>query len=469
MSTPVRISGTTPARTRPPGRRAASLALTAIVTTQLMLLVDATVVNVALPYVAGDLHFSATGRSWVINLYALAFGGLLLLGSRIGDRIGRRRALVTGVLAFTAASLLGGFAPSAGWLLAARAAQGAAAALAAPSTLALIATTFREGSERARALSVFSSISGAGASIGLLLGGALTEWTSWRWVMFVNVPVGLLIAWLAPRYVAETPRQDGAFDIGGALSGTLGMMSLVYGFIRVAEQDWGDGLGLTAFGLAVLLLGTFVLVELRARQPLVALRLFASRDRALAYAAMLLVPAGMFGVFYFTTLYLQLGLHFSPLRAGAAFLPMTLPLFAAARLAPRLQGRYGPKRVALAGLALNLAGVVWLSRLSEGAGYTSALLGPLVLMGVGMGLTVMQLNTLILAGVLPGEAGSASGLLQTMQQVGGGLGVAVLVTVSAGRAFTDSVAAAYAGAAVFAGLALVVMCAVRGGGVRRGA
>ncbi|NGN68706.1 MFS transporter [Streptomyces sp. A7024] len=434
-----------------------------------MFLVDATVVNVALPYIASDLHFSATGMSWVLNLYTLAFGGLLLLGSRIGDRIGRRRALVIGVLAFTAASLLGGFAPSGEWLLIFRTLQGAAAALAAPSTLALIATTFAEGAERGRALSVFSSISGAGASIGLILGGALTDWIDWRWVLFINVPIGLAIAALAPRYVAETPRQRGSFDATGALTGTLGVTALVYGFIRAAEEDWGDGLALGAFGTAVLLLAAFLATELRVRQPLVALRLFTDRNRALSYAAMLMIPGGMFGTFYFSTQYLQAaGLGFSPLRAGLAFMPMTIPLFAAARLAPRAQARFGPKRVALAGTALNTAGAVWLSQLSAGTGYWAGLFGPLVLIGVGIGLTMMQINTLILAGVRAQDAGSASGLLQTMQQLGGSLGLAVLVTVfgaatsgTGGDGFISGASAAFAGGAVFSAAAFLVVLGVK--------
>ncbi|WP_419997398.1 MFS transporter [Streptomyces boninensis] len=468
MSTSVHSTTSTKAAPgRPPHRP--GFALAAIVTTQLMFLVDATVVNVALPYVATDLHFSATGMSWVLNLYTLAFGGLLLLGSRIGDRIGRRRALVIGVLAFTAASLLGGFAPSGEWLLVFRTLQGAAAALAAPSTLALITTTFAEGAERGRALSVFSSISGAGASIGLIVGGALTDWIDWRWVLFINVPIGLAIAAFAPRYITETPRRRGSFDATGALTGTLGVTVLVYGFIRAAEEDWGDGLALGAFATAAVLLAAFLATELRVRQPLVALRLFTDRNRALSYAAMLMIPAGMFGTFYFSTQYLQsAGLGFSPLRAGLAFMPMTVPLFAAARLAPRAQAAFGPKRVALIGTALNTAGVAWMGRLTAGTGYWEGLFGPMVLIGVGIGLTMMQINTLILSGVRPEDAGSASGLLQTMQQLGGSLGLAVLVTVfgsaasgPSGPGFATGASAAFTGGAVFSVVAFLFMAAVR--------
>ncbi len=474
MSTSLRTPPGHDARGRgrgPRGTRGSrpGLALTAIVATQLMFLVDATVVNVALPDIAVDLGFSSTRMSWILNLYTLAFGGLLLLGSRIGDRIGRRRALVAGVLAFTAASLLAGVAPGGGWLLFARTAQGVAAALAAPSTFALIATSFPEGRQRARALSIFASISGAGSALGLVLGGALTDIASWRWVFLINLPVGLAIAWLAPRHLDETPRQRGPFDALGALLGTLGMTSLVYAFIRTAEQSWGDGLALGAFAAAAALLGGFLAVELRVRRPLVVLRLFADRNRSVAYATMLMIPAGMFGVFYFTTQYLQRYLDYSPFRAGLAFLALTLPLFAASRFAPRAQARFGPKRTAVAGLALNTAGILWLSRIDAGSGYADGLLGPLVLMGVGVGLTMMQLTTLILSGVEPADAGSASGLLQTMQYVGGSLGVSVLVSVfdaglrhSAGHTFYDGTGAAFTAAAGFSAVALLLMSAARG-------
>lgn len=448
------------------------LALSAIVGTQLMLLLDATVVNVALPGIGADLGFSSTGMSWILNVYILAFGGLLLLGSRIGDLIGRRRALIIGVLAFTAASVAGGFATDATLLLVSRGAQGAAAALAAPSTLALLTTTFTEGTERNRALSVFSAISGAGSAVGLIVGGMLTEWGSWRWVFFINIPVGLAIAALAPRYVAETARHPGGrFDVAGALTGTLGMASLVYAFIRVADQGWSDTRALTTFGAAAALLAAFLLNEVRAERPLVVLRLFADRNRALAYGCMLLIPAGMFGVFYFSTQFLQGVLGYSPLRTGFAFLPLAAPLFVAARTAPRALARFGAKRVASVGALLSLSGTLWLSQLDAGTGYVGALLGPLALIGVGVGFTMMPLNTLILTGVQPRDAGSASGLLQTMQQIGGSLGLSILVTVfgtaarhaggGAGEVFTAGATAAFAAAAVFTGLALLLVLAVR--------
>lgn len=448
------------------------LALAAIVGTQMMLLLDATVVNVALPDIGTDLGFSATGMSWVLNTYTLAFGGLLLLGSRVGDLIGRRNALVAGVLAFTLASIAGGFAANAAWLLVARTAQGVSAALAAPSTLALIATTFKEGAERLRALSVFSAVAGAGASIGLIVGGVLTDLGSWRWVFFINIPVGAAIALLATRYVTETERhRGGRFDLTGAFTGTLGTASLVYAFIRVGEEGWSDGRAIGAFAASIVLLVLFVVNEARVERPLVVLRLFADRNRAIAYGCMLLVPAGMFGVFFFTTQYLQSVLGYDPLRTGVAFLPMAGLLFVAARTVPRVLPRFGARRTAAGGALLTLAGTLWLTQLSYGDGYAAALLGPLALTGVGMGFTMMPLNTLILAGIQGRDAGSASGLLQTSQQIGGSLGLSILVTVfgtvsrgaggGGAHAFVDGAAAAFGGAAVIAALALGLVLAVR--------
>ncbi|MET9224194.1 MFS transporter [Streptomyces sp. NPDC003300] len=469
MSTPAVRALSTASRTPSPARGRPFIALVAIVGTQLMLLLDATVVNVALPGIGTHLGFSPTGMSWVLNVYTLAFGGLLLLGSRIGDLIGRRRALMWGVGAFTLASVAGGVANDSTTLLIARGLQGAAAALAAPSTLALIATSFSEGSERNRALSVFSAISGAGSAIGLTVGGMLTDWGSWRWVFFVNVPVGLAIVLLAPRYIKETERHPGGrFDIAGALTGTLGMASLVYAFIRVGESHWTDSRALTSFVIAAALLVSFLINETRVERPLVVLRLFLNRNRALAYGIMLLVPAGMFGVFYFSTQYLQTYLHYSPLRTGFAFLPLAGPLFVAARLAPRALARFGAKRVAAAGGLFNVGGTVWLSTLNASDGYAGGILGPLILIGVGVGFTMMPLNTFILSGVEPKEAGSASGLLQTMQQVGGSLGLSILVTVfgtvsrhAHSEPFIHGATAAFTAAAVFTALSVALVLALR--------
>jgi EmrB/QacA subfamily drug resistance transporter len=403
--------------------------LAVIVACQLMVVLDATVVFVALPKIQHNLHFSPTGLSWVTNAYSLAFGGLLLLGGRTGDLLGRRRVFVAGIALFTLASLVGGFATSAAWLLTARAVQGAGGALAAPSALALIATNFPEGPERNRALSIFSAVSSAGASVGLILGGTLTEWVSWRWVLFINVPVGAVVVLLAPSVLQETERHRGRLDVAGALTSVGGMVALVYGFIRAADAGWSDGTTLTAFAAGAVLLAAFVTVESRAEQPVVPLRLFADRARSGAYVNMLFIAAAMFGMFFFIVQFLQNSLGLTPLKAGLAFLPMTGLLFTIARLAPRLVPRFGPRRLILTGLPLIGAGTLWLTRLSPGSGYASNVLGPILLFGLGAGLVFLPLTLTILSGVRPEDSGAASGMLQTMQQVGGALGMAVLVSV----------------------------------------
>jgi EmrB/QacA subfamily drug resistance transporter len=411
-------------------RRRPGLTLAVIVACQLMVILDLTIVNIALPQIQTSLHFSATSLSWVLNAYTLTFGGLLLLGGRAGDILGRRRVLVAGVLLFSLASLLGGFAPSAGWLLLARAAQGVGGAIASPTALALIATNFGEGPARNRALGMYAAVSSGGASLGLMAGGMLTSWLSWRWVLFVNVPIGIAIALLAPLFIEESPRREGRFDLAGALTSTAGMASLVYGFIRASSSGWSDGVTRLAFAAAVALLALFLTVELRSRQPITPLRLFADRDRSSAHAIRLLLVAGMFGTFFFLTQLVQDVLGFSPLRAGFAFLPMTVALFASARAASRLLPRFGAKRLTVAGTAITAAGMLWLSQVSAaGGGYFPGVLGPMLLFGLGMGFPFVGLTLLALSGVEPGDTGAASSLVNVTQQVGGSLGLALLVTV----------------------------------------
>ncbi|MFB9836755.1 MFS transporter [Actinoallomurus acaciae] len=447
------LTGGPPRHARHPG-----ISLAVIVACQLMVVLDATVVFVALPKIQSSLHFSATGLSWVSNAYSLTFGGLLLLGGRAGDILGRRRVFVTGIAVFTLASLAGGFATSSAWLLAARAVQGGGAALAAPGALALITTNFAEGPERNRALSVFSATSSAGASVGLILGGVLTEYASWRWVLFVNVPVGAVVLLLAPMFLEETERHRGRLDVAGAVTSVTGMVALVYAFIRAADAGWGDTTTLLAIAAGVVLLAAFVVVEARAGQPVVPLRLFADRARAGAYLDMLLLAAGMFGMFFFLVQFLQNSLGFSPLKAGLAFLPMTGLLFGVARLAPRLVPRFGARRLMLTGLPVMLAGMFWLTRLTASSGYAEAVLGPLILFGLGAGVVFLPLTLTILSGVRREDSGAASGLLQTMQQVGGALGMAVLVSVfgTAGRhgGVVHGTAVAFVVATVFVAVAL---------------
>ncbi|MFF4351932.1 MFS transporter [Streptomyces sp. NPDC001530] len=430
MSTPsVPSTSTSPPEAAPDQSARLGTALLVIVTAYLMVGVDSTVVNVALPAIQNDLAFTPTGLSWVLNAYTLAFGGLLLLGGRVGDIVGRRRTLTIGVLLFATSSLLGGLATENAWLLTARALQGVGAALTAPSTLALITTNFPEGPRRHHALGVYSSMAGIGASIGLVLGGMLTSWASWRWALLINVPIGIAVAAALPRFVTETPRHAGRFDAAGALTGTAGMTSLVYAFIQVSEGGWGDIQAQLGFSAAAALLAGFTLIESRAGQPIMPLRLFADRNRAGGYAGVLLLPAGMFGAFYFLTLICQQVLEYSPLRAGFAFLPMTLAMFTTVRFVPRLLARFGAKPVLLTGMGLLVAAAAWLWRLQPGDGYLSGLFGPLLLMGLGVGLSFMPLNATILAGVEPREAGAGSGLLQTLQWLGGTLGLSILVTV----------------------------------------
>ena len=441
--------------------------LAVILTTQLMVVLDATVVTIALPRIQDALGFRSADLSWVQNAYALAFGGLMLLGARAGDILGRRRVFLTGIGVFTLASLLGGLAQTAGLLLAARALQGVGAAIAAPAALTLLISTFPEGRARNRALGYYSLVSSGGSSVGLILGGMLTDWVSWRWALFINVPIGIALVLTAREYLTETPTRAGRFDAVGALTSTLGITSLVYGLIRVGDHGWGNTTSLVAFAAGAVLLAGFVVTERRVDQPITPLRLFLDRDRSLAYATMLLVVSAMFGMFFFMSQFLQGVLRFSPLEAGLAFLPLTVLLFSIARIVPRLMERVGPGRMMVTGSVLIVAGMLWLTRLTETSGYAASVAGPLVLFGVGAGLVFVPLVSRAVSGVRPEDAGAASGLLNVLQQVGGALGLAVLVTVygTASRsaaaegnrvhALAEGVGSAFTAALVFAVLTLL--------------
>ena len=390
---------------------------------------DATVVNIALPHIQTGLHFSATSLSWVMNGYTLTFGGLLLLGGRAGDILGRRRMFLAGIVIFTLASLVGGLATSAGMLLAARAAQGVGGALASPAVLALVVSGFPEGKERVRALAIYSAVVTGGSSLGLVLGGMITQWASWRWVLFINVPIGIAVAIATPLFVTETPRQPGRFDLPGAVTSTVGVAALVYAFIRAASDGWGDHLGIAAFAAGAVLLVAFAANETRARQPITPLRLFADLGRSGSFVARLLLVAGMFGMFFFLTQFLQDVLGFGALEAGVAFLPMTVLLFAVSRVTPRLIPRVGGRRLMLIGLVPVVIGMAWLSRVSPATTYWSGVFGPMVLFGAGMGTVFVPLTTASLAGVRPQDSGAASSMVNVMQQLGGSVGLAVLVAV----------------------------------------
>jgi EmrB/QacA subfamily drug resistance transporter len=405
------------------------IALAIMLGAQLMIILDATVVNIALPRIQNGLDFSPTSLSWVMNGYTLTFGGLLLLGGRAGDILGRRRMFLYGIVLFTLASLAGGLAPTAGVLLAARAVQGVGGALASPAVLALVVSGFAEGKERLRALAIYSGVVMAGGSLGLVLGGMITEWASWRWVLFINVPIGIVVTVLTPLFVAETPRQPGRFDVPGAVTSTAGVAALVYAFIRSASSGWGDHLAIAAFALAAVLLAGFVINETRAPQPITPLRLFASAERSGSFVARLLLVAGMFGMFYFLTQFIQEVLGFSPLTAGFAFLPMTVLLFTVSRFVPRLMPLVGGWRLMLAGMLPVIAGMAWLSRVSTETGYWSGVFGPMLLLGAGMGVVFVPLTTASLTGVRPADSGAASSMVNVMQQLGGSVGLAVLVAV----------------------------------------
>ncbi|MEW2248054.1 MFS transporter [Streptomyces sp. NPDC006975] len=405
------------------------IALTVIAACQLMVVLDATIVNIALPHIQDALKFSTTDLTWVVSAYTLTFGGLLLLGARAGDILGRRRVFMTGILLFTFASLLGGLAQQPWQLLAARALQGMGGAIASPTSLALITTTFPEGPERNRAFGVFAAVSAGGGAIGLLAGGMLTEWLDWRWVLFVNVPIGVLIASLAPLYINESERQPGRFDIAGALTSTAGMASLVYGFIRAAEEGWRDSLTLGSFAAAFVLLVAFVLIERRAKEPITPLKMFADRNRSGTYVIMLSLAAAMFGMFFYIVLFVQNVLGYSPIQAGIAFLPVTVAIAVGAGLSQRFLPVLGPKPFLLTGSALVTVGLIWQAMISPDSTYVGGVLGPMLVFGFGMGLNFVTVTVTAVSGVAPQEAGAASGLLNATQQVGGSLGLSILTTV----------------------------------------
>ncbi|MEC4015858.1 MFS transporter [Streptomyces sp. H27-D2] len=405
------------------------IALTVIAACQLMVVLDATIVNIALPHIQKALSFSTTDLSWVLSAYTLTFGGLLLLGGRAGDILGRRRVFMFGILLFTFASLVGGFAQEPWQLLAARALQGVGGAIASPTSLALITTTFPEGPERNRAFGVFAAVSAGGGAIGMLAGGLLTEWLNWRWVLFVNVPIGLLIVVLAPIFISESKRHPGRFDIAGAVASTGGMASLVYGFIRASEEGWRDPLTLGSFGAALVLLALFALIESRAKEPITPLRMFADRNRSGSYVIMLSLAAAMFGMFFFIVLFVQNVLGYSPIESGLAFLPVTVAIVTGAGISQRLLPALGPKPFMVVGSAITAAGMTWLTFIDPGSSYLSGVLGPMLLFGFGMGLNFVTLTLTAVSGVEQHEAGAASGLLNATQQVGGSLGLSILVTV----------------------------------------
>jgi EmrB/QacA subfamily drug resistance transporter len=406
-----------------------SVFLFVILTSQLMVVLDGTIVNVALPHIQQGLHFSGGGLSWVLNAYLLTFGGLLLLGARSGDLLGRRRTFLAGIALFSVSSLAGGFATTSWMLLAARALQGVGAALVAPSSLALLTTVFSEGPRRVRAIGLFTTVSAAGGAIGLVAGGVLTELVSWRWVMFVNVPIGVAV-WLVGRIALhETEGRHGHFDVAGAFTSTFGMVGIVLGLVEAGSAGWKSPLTLGALMVGALLLGVFIRIERRAEEPILPLRLLADGTRTAANVSRGLVYAGMYGTFFFLGQFLQDMGGYSPLRAGVAFLPIPVSVFLSSQLVSRvLVNRVRPKVLMLSGISMTVVSLLLLSQAHAGASYQRILVS-LVLLGLGSGTALVSLTTASLSGVEAGDAGAASGLVNVTQQVGAALGLAVLVTV----------------------------------------
>ena len=417
------------------------LALAVLAISQLMVVLDISIVNVALPDIARDLQVgSQNDLSWIVTGYTLTFGGFLLLGGKLADRLGRRRIFLVGAVLFAVASLLGGFAGNLGLLIVARLVQGLGGALMAPAALSLLTVVFAEGQERNRALGIWAAISAGGAAIGLILGGFLTEYASWRWVLFVNVPVALLAVVGALRFVPESRdvRARG-FDVPGALLVTGGLVALVYALVEGNGLGWTSARTLGMLALAVILLAAFVVVQRRSADPLVDFRLFRSRTLLGADIGALFIGAGIFAVFFFLILWMQQVNDYSPIRSGFAFLPMTVFIVVGAAIASQLLGRTGPRPLLIVGPALSAAGMLLLAlRLDPTSSYLTMVLPSLVLIALGMGLTFVALTSAAVAGVPEEDAGVASALLNAGQQVGGALGLAILTAVSTAR--TEAIA-----------------------------
>jgi EmrB/QacA subfamily drug resistance transporter len=417
------------------------LALAVIAGAQLMVVLDATIVNIALPHIQQALGFSLTSLTWVLNAYTLAFGGFLLLGGRMGDILGRRRMFIFGILLFAGASLVGGFATSQAWLLASRVVQGIGGAIASPTALSLVTTTFPQGPARNRAFGIYAAVSGAGAAVGLILGGILTSSLSWRWVLFVNVPIGLLLAFAAPYVLPESERKkESRFDFPGALISTAGVSSLVYGFIHAAQTSWSNTVTIAAFLIAIVLLVAFVVVESRTEDPLMPLRLFRDRNRTGSYIVMLATAASLFAMFFFLVQYVQEVWGYSALKAGFAFLPVTGMIVVSAQIASKLVARTGPRPLIAIGAVLLAGGLLWLGTISPTSTYLGTLLPTMLITASGLGLIFVPITLTAVAGVAPTDAGIASAMLNVTQQIGGTIGLSALVTVFA-AAFKSDLAA----------------------------
>jgi EmrB/QacA subfamily drug resistance transporter len=418
----------------PARRRSSAVALAVILTAQLMVVLDGTIVNVALPHIQHSLGFSGSSLSWVLNAYVLTFGGLLLLGARSGDLLGRRRTFMAGIGVFSVSSLLGGLATTSWMLLAARALQGVGGALAAPAALALLTTLFPEGAARVRAIGLFTTVSAAGAATGLVAGGLLTQWASWRWVMFVNVPIGLAVLVAGSSVLGETERRPGRLDLAGGMTSTAGMTAVVLGLVEAGSSGWTAPITVAPLALGLMLMAAFVRIELSAPEPILPMRLLANPVRTGANVARGLGYAGMYGMIFFLTQFFQEVQGHSALVAGLSFLPVPATVFISAQLTSRVLIRRLPeKSLMLMGSALLTAGLLFMTRLTAATSYMEILPG-LILLGAGMGLSFVSLTTASLTDVEPADAGAASGLINVTQQLGAALGLAVLVTAFDGLA-----------------------------------
>jgi len=409
-----------------------NLALLLLAMTQFVVVIDASIVNVALPSIGHALSFSESNLSWVVNAYTLTFGGFLLLGGRLADLAGRRRMFIIGLIVFSLASLLGGLAQSEAWLITARAVQGLGAAIVSPAALSIITTTFSEGAERNRALGVWGAVAGAGGAAGVLLGGILTSGLSWRWVLFVNVPIGLVCAMLAPRILREARAAvaERSFDVAGALTVTGGLALLVYALVDAVNVGWGATQTIVELAAAGALLVAFVVIELRQRAPLMPLSIFRLRTLRGANIVGLLIGMSLFSMFFFISLYMQQVLHYSPLKTGLSYLPLSGGIILAAGAASAATSRVGFKPVLLTGLLLVAGGLYWFSKVPVDGSFVADVLGPSLLAALGLGCSFVSVTIAAVAGTKPHEAGLASGLINTSQQIGGALGLAILATVA---------------------------------------
>jgi EmrB/QacA subfamily drug resistance transporter len=446
-------------------------ALILLAAAQFVVVLDASIVNVALPTIGKALDFSQENLAWVVNAYVLTFGGFLLLGGRMADLLGRRRVFMGGLLLVAVASLAAGFASTEGQLIAARAAQGLGAAIISPAALSIVTTTFKDGAERNKALGAWGAVAGAGGAAGVLLGGVLTEWLGWEWVLWVNVPVSLIAFVLAPRLIMESRASDEAraFDVAGAITVTAALSLLVYAVVDAESSGWGSTKTLSLIAVSLILFAIFVLVEQRSRKPLVPFAIFRIRTLTGANIVGVLVGASLFSMFFFISLYMQQVLGYSAIHAGLSYLPLALTIMASAGIASGLVTKVGYKPVLVAGLAFILVGLLWFSRVSVDGGFLTDILGPSLLAAAGLGFAFVTTTIAAVSGVEEKESGLASGLINTSQQIGGALGLAILSTIATSHteslvesgnglkdALTEGFQIAFLGGAAFAAAGIVL-------------